>query len=168
MDEARGRLEVPVQHEWIEIGAVGPDDGAEFVVHPHLREEARIGQRLEDRAVQLPGEIDIAAAAVAEAQPELVVAQHLYRCHGYEHHRSILRQRVDRLRNDSAVHAPPIGLKLLTVEGCPLCHELERTARQFAHEHRRAVNRDHRVVLGVLRMEVGRLMIVEYIVITMP
>ena len=58
MDEARGRLEVPVQHEWIEIGAVGPGDGAELIVHPHLREEIRIAQRLEDRAVQLSGEIE--------------------------------------------------------------------------------------------------------------
>jgi hypothetical protein len=66
------------------------------------------------------------------------------------------------------VYALPVGLELLTVEGCPLCDELERAAQQFAHEHPRAVNRDHRVVLGVLRMEVGRLVVVEYIVITMP
>jgi hypothetical protein len=59
------------------------------------------------------------------------------------------------------MYALPICLKLLAVEGRPLCHELERAARQFAHEHCRAVNRDHRMVLGVLRMEVGRLVVVE-------
>jgi hypothetical protein len=161
VDEAGGRLEVPVQYEWIEIGAVGPDDSAEFVVHPHLREEGRIAQRLEDRAMQLSGEIDVAPTAVAEAESEPIVAEHLNRRHGYEHHRSILRQRVDRLGNGPAVYALPIGLKLLTMEGCPLCHKLERTAWQFAHKHPHVVNRDHRMVLGVLCMEVGRLVVVE-------
>jgi hypothetical protein len=91
MDEARGRLEVPVQHERIEISAIGPNDSAELVVNPHLREEVRIAQRLEDRAMQLSGEIDIAPAPIAEAKPKPVVAKHLNRCYGYEHHRPILR-----------------------------------------------------------------------------
>jgi hypothetical protein len=73
-----------VQHKWIAIGAVGPDDSASFLVHPHLREEVRVGQRLEDRAMQFSCEIDIAPAAIAEAEFEPVVAEHLYRCHGYE------------------------------------------------------------------------------------
>ena len=161
VDEAGGRLEVPVQHEWVEVGAVGPYDSAEVIINSDLREEVRIGQRLEDRAMQFSGEIDVAPAAVAEADSEPVVAEHLYRCHRYEHHPSILRQRVDRLGNSSAMYALPICLELLAVEGRPLCHELERAARQFAHEHPRAVNRDHRMVLCVLRMEVGRLVVVE-------
>jgi hypothetical protein len=161
VDEARGRLEVPVQHEGIKVGAVGPDHGAKLVVYSHLREEVRIGQRLEDRAVQLSGEIDVSLAAVAEAESEPVVTEHLYRCHCYENHRSILRQRIDRLGDGSAMHKLPVGLKLLAVQGRPLGHELERSAWQSAHQHRLAVNRDHCVVLGVLRMEVGRLVVLE-------
>jgi len=60
MGEARGWLEVPVQHERVEIGAVGPHDGSQLVIHAHLGEEIGIGERLERRAVQLAGEIDFA------------------------------------------------------------------------------------------------------------
>src|SRR5580704_4621207 len=38
----------------------------------------------------------------------------------------------------------------------PLAHELERTTRQLAHEHRAGFDRDHRVMLSVLSMEMGR------------
>lgn len=95
MDETRGGLEVPVQHEGIEVGSVGPNDSAQLVIDLHLSEIAGIGQRLEDRAVQLPGEIDVACAAVAETKPELVVTKHVYRGDAYELHAPILRQRVD-------------------------------------------------------------------------
>jgi RHS repeat-associated protein len=67
MNETRGGLEVPVQHEGIEVGSVGPYDSAQLVIYLHLSEVARIGQRLEHRTVQLPGEIDVACAAIAEA-----------------------------------------------------------------------------------------------------
>jgi hypothetical protein len=38
MDETRGRLEVSVQNQGIEIGSVGPDDSAQLVIHLHLRQ----------------------------------------------------------------------------------------------------------------------------------
>jgi hypothetical protein len=113
MDETRGRLEVPVQHERIEVGSVGPHDGAQLVVHLHLSEIAGIGQRLEDGAVQLPAEIDVACAAVAEAKPELVVTKHVYRCDACELHALILREWVDGLGRTSVLsHLPgPSGLE---------------------------------------------------------
>jgi hypothetical protein len=104
MNETRGRLEVPMQHEGIEVGSVGPHDGAQLVVYPHLSEIAGIGQGLEDGAVQLSGEIDLACAAVAEAEPELVVTKHVYRGDAYELHPPILRQRVDGLGRTNRAH----------------------------------------------------------------
>lgn len=74
MSEARGRLEVSMQYKRVEVGAVGPHDGSQLVVHAYLVEEVRIGKRLEHGAVQLFGEIDIARAAVAETKPQSVVA----------------------------------------------------------------------------------------------
>ncbi len=71
MDETQGRLEVPVQNQGIEVGSVGPNDSAQLVVYLHLREVVGIGQRLEDGAVQLPGEIDVACAAIAESSLSL-------------------------------------------------------------------------------------------------
>jgi hypothetical protein len=46
-------LEVSVQYERIEVGSIGPYDGAQLVVHAHLCEIAGIGQRLEHGAMQL-------------------------------------------------------------------------------------------------------------------
>ena len=54
MNEARGRLEVPVQYKGIEVGSVGPHDSAQLIIYLHLCEVAGIGQRLEDGAMQLP------------------------------------------------------------------------------------------------------------------
>lgn len=53
MSEARRGLEVAVQHERVEVGAVRPRHGAQLVVHAHLREESRVGERLEYRPAQL-------------------------------------------------------------------------------------------------------------------
>lgn len=99
MDETRGGLEVPVQNQGIEVGSIGPHNGAQLVIYLHLSEVAGIGERLEYGAVQLPGEIDVACAAVAEAKPELVVTKHVYRGDANELHAPILRQWVDRLGN---------------------------------------------------------------------
>ncbi len=76
MSEARGRLEVSVQHEGIEVRAVGPHDGPQLVVDGHLRKEVRVGKWLEHEAVQLSCEIDITRTAVAEADPQQIVPQH--------------------------------------------------------------------------------------------
>lgn len=101
MNEARGRLEVPVQYKGIEVGSVGPHDSAQLIIYLHLSEVAGIGQRLEDGAMQLPGEIDVACAAIAETKPELVVTKHVYRGDANELHAPILRQWVDGLRRTS-------------------------------------------------------------------
>ena len=161
VDEARGRLKVPVQHEGIEVGSVGPDDGAQLVVYLHLSEVPGIGQRLEHGAMQLPGEIDIACAAVAEAKPELVVTKHVRRGDAYELHVLILRQRVDGLGRTSVLCPLPVCFQLLAVQTRPLSNELERATRETAHEHLVAADHDRRVVLGVFGVEVGRIVVVE-------
>jgi len=69
MNEARGRLEVAVQHEGVEVRAVGPHDGPQLVVYANLRKEVGVGKWLEHGAVQLSCEIDISRAAIAEADP---------------------------------------------------------------------------------------------------
>jgi hypothetical protein len=69
MNEARGRLKIAVQDKGIEVRAVGPHDGPEFVVHANLRKEVGVGKRLEHGAVQLSCEIDVTRAAIAEADP---------------------------------------------------------------------------------------------------
>jgi hypothetical protein len=155
MNETRGGLEVPVQHEGIEVGSVGPNDSAQLVIDLHLSEIAGIGQRLEDRAVQLPGEIDVACAAVAEAKPELVVTKHVYRGDAYELHEPILRQRVDGLRRTSVLSHLPICFKFLAVQTRPLGYELERATRETANQHFVAADDDRRVMLGVLGVEWG-------------
>lgn len=54
MGEARGRLEVPVQHKGVEVCAVGPYDRPQLVVHANLREEVRVGEWLEHRPAEFP------------------------------------------------------------------------------------------------------------------
>jgi hypothetical protein len=66
MNEARGRLEVAVQHEGVEVRTVGPHDGPQFVIYANLRKEVGVGKRLKHTAVQLACEIDITRAAIAE------------------------------------------------------------------------------------------------------
>jgi hypothetical protein len=73
MDEVGGWLEVAVQYKGIKVGTVGPHDRSQLVVYPDLREEARVGERLKHRAVQLSREIDISRAAIAKADPQPVV-----------------------------------------------------------------------------------------------
>jgi hypothetical protein len=160
-NEARCRLEVSVQYEGIEVGSVGPHNGAQLVVYLHPSEVAGIRQRLEDGTVQLPDEIHIACAAVAEAKPELVVTKHVYRGDAYEIHASILRQRVDGLGRTSVLSHLPICFQLLAVQTRPLGHELERASRETAHKHLIAADDNRRVMLGVLGVEVGRIVIVE-------
>lgn len=161
VDEARSGLEVPVQHEGIEVGSVRPHDGAQLVVHAHLRKEARVGQWLEHRTAQLSGEIDLPETAVAEAELKPIVTKHLDRRDGYELHRLILRQGVDRLGSAAATRALPVCLQLLPMQAGPLGHELERTTRKTAHEHGTAANLNHRMMLGVLSVEVGRIVVIE-------
>jgi len=60
MDEPGRRLELPVKDQRIEVRAVGSDDGTQLLVDVYLDDEARIGQRLEYRAVECSGGVDIA------------------------------------------------------------------------------------------------------------
>jgi hypothetical protein len=161
MHEARSGLEVPVQHEGIEVGPVRPHDGAQLVVYLYLSEVAGIGQRLEDGAVQIPGEIDIAFAAVAKAKRELVVTKDVYRGDANKLHAPILRQRVDGLGRTSVLGPLPVCFQLFAMQTRPLGHELERAAWETAYQHLITADHNRRVVLGVFSVEVGRIVVVE-------
>lgn len=115
MNETRDRLEVPVQNQRVEVGSVGPHDGAQLVIYLHLSEVAGIGQRLEHGAMQLPGEIDVMCAAIAKAKPELVVIKHVYRGDTNELHTPILRQRIDGLWRAPVLCPLPVSFQLLSV-----------------------------------------------------
>lgn len=145
-----------MQDKGIEVRSVGPRDSPEFVVDAGLRKEVGVGKRLKDGAMQLAREIDIARASIAEADPQLVVTEYLRRGDPYEVHRIILRQRVDRLGGAAIRCARRVCFELATVQRGPLCDEFERASRQMTHQHFAAPDRDHRVVLGVLGMEVRR------------
>ena len=161
MDETRCRLEVPVQHEGIEVGSVGPHHCAQLLVYLYLSEVAGIGQRLEHGAMQLPGEIDVACAVVAEAKPQFVVTKHVYGSNAYELHVPILRQRVDGLGRAPVLGSLPVCFQLLAVQSRPLGYELERASRETADQHVVAADHNRRVMLGVLGVEVGRIVVVE-------
>jgi hypothetical protein len=161
MCQARGRLEVAVQHKRVEVGAVRPHDRPQLIIHTNLREEAGVGKGLEHGTMQLPGEVDIAGTAIAEAEPQSIVAENLGGRDAHEVHDPILRQRVDRLGSTTTVRPSPIRLKLQAMQCRPLAHELERTTRQLADEHRASLDRYYRTMLGVLSMEMRRFVIVE-------
>jgi hypothetical protein len=161
MNEARGRLEVAVQHKGVEVRAVGPRDGPQLVVYANLRKEVGVGKWLEHGAVQLSCEIDITRAAVAEADSEPVVAQHLRAGDLHEVHPFILRQWVDRLGGAAILCVCPVRFELDAVQSGPLCDEFERARRQITDQHLAAIDRDHGMVLGILGMEMWRFVIVE-------
>jgi hypothetical protein len=74
-DVRRGRLEVAVQGKRVEVGAVGPNDRSEIIVHPNLRKEVGVGKRLEYGTVQL-------SAGFSQSAPDLariVVARNALR-----------------------------------------------------------------------------------------
>lgn len=143
MRQARGWLEVAVQDKRIEIGAVGPRDRPQLIIHTNLFEEAWVGKRLEHGTVQLPAEINIAGTAIAEAEPQSIVAENLNGRDSHEIHAPILRQRVDRLRSATVLRPTPVRLQLPTMQRRPLAHELGRTTRKLANEHRAGLDRDH-------------------------
>ncbi len=116
MCQARGRLEVAVQDKRIEVGAVGPRDCPQLIVQTNLREEAWVGKRLEHGTVHLPGEVNIARTAVAEAEPQSIVAENLNGRDPHEVHGPILRQRVDRLRSATVLRPTPVRLQLRTMQ----------------------------------------------------
>ncbi len=118
-----------MQHKGIEVRAVGPRNGPQFVVHPNLREEVGVGKWLEHGATELSSEVDIALAAIAEGKPQPVVAKDLDGRDLYEVHALILRQWVDRLGAAAVSRTRPVCLELLAVQIGPLCHELERASR---------------------------------------
>lgn len=155
MRQARGRLKVAVQDKRIEVGAVGPHDRPQLIIHTSLREEAWVAERLEHGTVQLPGEIDIARTAIAEAEPQSIVAENLDIRDPHKVHGPILRQRVDRLRSTTIPRPTPVRLQLQAMQCRPLAHELKRTSRQLANKHPAGLDRDHRMMLGVLSMERG-------------
>jgi hypothetical protein len=129
MSEAGSRLEVAVKDQWIEVSAVWPDDGSHLVIDVYLGEEARIGQRLKHRAMQCSGEVYVTQAAVAESEPQLVVAQNL---NGRDLHvlhiHPILRQRIDGVGQTAVLGALPVGFQLLPMQPGPFGHQLERAA----------------------------------------
>jgi hypothetical protein len=49
MREARGRLEIAVQDKRVKVGAVGPYDRSQLVVHANLRKEVWVRKGLEHR-----------------------------------------------------------------------------------------------------------------------
>lgn len=53
MIEVGGWLEIAVQHQRIEIGAVRPDNGPELFVNTNLRKVIGVCERFEHRAAQL-------------------------------------------------------------------------------------------------------------------
>ena len=59
MRKARRRLEVSVQDEGVEVGAVWPYDRAQLVIDSHLSKEVGVGKRLEYGAAQLSCEVDV-------------------------------------------------------------------------------------------------------------
>jgi hypothetical protein len=161
MRQARGRFEVAVQDERVEVGAVGPYDRPQLVIHANLREVVGVDKWLEHRAVQLAGEIYITGTAIAEAKPQPIVAKYLDRCDPRDIHSPILRKWVDRLRGAAILRSTPVHLKLGTVQCRPLAHELERATWQFADEYSAGLDRDDRTMLGVLSVEMRRFVIVE-------
>jgi hypothetical protein len=48
--------EASVKYQGIEVGAVGPGDSGQLVIDVYLGEEVGIGQPLEYRAMQCPGD----------------------------------------------------------------------------------------------------------------
>lgn len=156
MRQARGGLEVAVQHERVEVGAVGPYDRSQLVVAANLREEAGVGKRLEDGAVQLAREVDVAGDAIAEAEPQPIATEHLDRSDLHNVHEPMSGQWLDRLRDSAILRLAPVRLQLRAVQRRPLAHELERTTRQIADEHDAALDRDDRMVLDVLSVEMRR------------
>ena len=80
MREARGWLEVPVEYQRVKVRTVGPHDSPQPVVHADLREEVGVSKRLEHRAAQLPGKVNVPRAAIAEAKSQSIVAQDFYGC----------------------------------------------------------------------------------------
>jgi hypothetical protein len=161
MNEACGRLEVAVQHKGVEVRSIGPHDGSQVLVHANPREKGGVGEWLKDRAAQLSREIDVSRAAIAEADPQSIVTEHLCGRHRYEVHPLILREGGDRLRGAATRCADPVCFELGAVQIGPLRDEFERASRQITDEHLAVPDRYHRVVLGVLGMEVGRFVIVE-------
>src|ERR1700704_954790 len=69
----------------------------------------------------------------------------------------MLRQRGDRLRSTAIPRPTPVRLQFRAVQRRPLAHKLERTTRQPSNEHRACLDRDHRMMLRVLGMKMGRL-----------
>jgi hypothetical protein len=145
-----------VQHKGIEVRTIGPYDGSQLVVYANLRKEVGVGKWLEHGAVQLSCEIDITRAAIAEANPQPVVTEHLRGGDPHEVHRIILRQRVDRLEGAATLCARPVCFEFAAVQSGPLCNEFECARRQITDQHLAATDRDHRMVLGVLGMEMRR------------
>ena len=73
----------------------------------------------------------------------------------------MLRQGLDLLGRVPVARDAPGGFKLLTGHLSPLGHESHRARRQLSGDHGQAADCDHGLVLGVLSMEVRRLVIVE-------
>jgi hypothetical protein len=131
MNEARRRLEVAVQHKRVEIRTVGPNNGPEVVIYANLRKEVGVGEWLEHGAVQFSCEINIPRAAIAESDPEPVVAEHLSAGDLHEVHRMILRQWIDRFGGAAALCARPVCFEFALVQSGPLCDEFKRARRQI-------------------------------------
>jgi hypothetical protein len=130
VSETRRRLEVPVKNHRIEVRSVRPGDGAQIVIDVYLGEEVGVGQRLEYRAMQCLGEVDVARAAVAEPEPQLVVAKNLHRDDTHVLHMdAILRQWIDGVGTAAVLGALPVGIELLPVQPSPFDHQLECAAR---------------------------------------
>ena len=60
-----------MEHVGVQVGAIGPHDRSELLVHAHLPKELRIvAEGFEHGSPQLSFEVDLAHRAVIEAEPE--------------------------------------------------------------------------------------------------
>src|ERR1051325_18927 len=77
-DEVLANGRPVVQVSWVEVGAVGPDDGVDLAVEFHLPKEARVGNQAVELADQNGREVDRLGGPVAEFEAQREVGYVLH------------------------------------------------------------------------------------------
>jgi hypothetical protein len=149
----RSRLVIAVQKLGRGIKTIRPYDRSCLVVDPDLPKVRWVAQALPKRPANQESAVDIALNAIVERNPQAIAIKRLDASDS-EHHRFMLRQRLDRRQGLQCLSAHPVISELLHMEACPRPNEPQRTRRKRAIENPQGSQLDLSDLLAVLGMEV--------------
>lgn len=142
-----------------DVRTIGPNNRSQLGINPDLPKLRRVFlEGIEDRAVEVGGEIDGPLRSVREEQANLESLENLHRLHS--NHDAVLHQGRDRLQGLGLPRKLPVQRQFIAVLGGPLEDQRGSSLRKRSLQDGESIDRKGRFVFTVAGMQVRRCVIV--------